>query len=78
MYYKFKPDAAQTIAMAGISQADLARSADVNHTNLSTQLRHLRPMRMTTAARIARAYAEAAKITQQDAMEALFVEETRE
>jgi DNA-binding XRE family transcriptional regulator len=72
--YKFKPSAGETIGRARITQAALAERAGVNRTSLSTQLTTGKPMRVTTAAKIAAALADVEQSTPEAAFERLFEE----
>jgi hypothetical protein len=74
MMYQFKSDARDQIERAGIVQAELAAAANMDRFHLNKRLRGQGHVRPATANRIARAYAEQARITQDAALSLLFEE----
>lgn len=70
--YKFKPDAAEVIGKTGIPQAEIARRANVDASNMNRRINERTPIRITTVARIAEAFAELRKISQDEAISLLF------
>lgn len=76
--YTFRTNAAEIIGLAGISQAELASRADIDRGNLNRRMRNALPLRITTAARIAQAFAEHRRITQEAAIALLFEEHSDE
>ena len=76
--YTFKPNAAEIIGLAGISQAELASRANIDRANLNKRMHNAMPLRITTAASIAQAFAELRGITQETAIALLFEEHSDE
>lgn len=74
--YKFKPEARDAIERAGIVQAQLAEEAGMDRFHLNKRLREAGNVRPATANRIARAFAEQTKTTQDAALALLFDEIT--
>ena len=70
----FKPDAAEQIALAGIQQSQIAARADLDPSNLNRRIKNRSRLRLTTAARIASAFAELRGISQAEALSFLFEE----
>ena len=72
--YIFRPNAADTIALAGVVQAQVAEKAGIDRHHLNKRINHPTPLRLTTAANIARAFAELTNTTQSEALAQLFEE----
>ena len=72
--YVFRADAADTIALAGIVQAQVAEQAGIDRHYLNRRINHRMPLRLTTAANIARAFAELTRTSQSEALKQLFEE----
>ena len=72
--YIFRTDAADTIALAGIVQAQVAEKAGIDRHHLNRRINHRTPLRLTTAANIARAFAELTRTSQGEALVRLFEE----
>jgi DNA-binding XRE family transcriptional regulator len=72
--YSFRPDAADTIALAGVVQAQMAEKAGIDRHHLNKRIKHRTRLRLTTAAKIARAFAELTQISQGEALSQLFEE----
>lgn len=72
--YIFKADAAERISLSGIPQARVAQAAEIDRRNLNKLINDRLRVRLTTAARIARAFADLTHISQQEALTQLFEE----
>lgn len=70
--YIFTANAADQIGMAGVAQAEVARKAEIDRHHLNKKINSRTPLRLPTAARIARAFAELTGMTQAEAMAQLF------
>ena len=72
--YRFKPDAKDQIERSGHSQADIARIAKYDYREMNKRLLRGGNVRPATANRIARAYAEVAHVSHDQALQLLFEE----
>ena len=76
--YRFKPDAKDQIERTGQTQSDIARHADYDRHTMNRKLSRGGNLRPATANRMAKAFAELAHVSQDDALRLLFEEITVE
>jgi hypothetical protein len=74
--YTFRPDVERKLDRAGLSQAELARQAGLSIYGIRDKIRKGQRTRGRNAWEIARVYAKATGISEEEALQALFVADT--